>query len=339
MATIKEIAKRLHLSSATVSMALNNRPGVNADTQKMVLALAEELGYAKNLSKRMRVRSGMIGFVVYKKHGRVVADTHFFSELIQAIEHSARMLGFGVSLIYCTNDDELQSLLEKWQSAPPDGALLLATEMTGISLMFPEDLPLMLLDCNLLDYASDKVVIDNEDGIRKAVKHLYENGHREIGYFHSMYSIRNFEERSKAYRGCLEDLGLAVREDNIFLVPPSTEGALELIYQMLKDGRRLPGACIADNDIIACGALKAIKRHGLSIPDDVSLVGFDDVPITQLVDPELTTVRVSREALGGLAVKQLIRRIEKREAPFIKMLVSTQLIQRNSVRRVHPDAL
>lgn len=339
MATIKEIAKRLHVSSATVSMALNNRPGVNADTQKMVLALAEELGYAKNLSKRMHVRSGMIGFVMYKKHGRVVGDTHFFYELIQAIEHSARMLGFGISISYCSSDDELQSLLEKWQSAPPDGALLLATEMTGISLPFPPNIPTMLLDCDLLDYASDKVIIDNEDGIRKAVKHLYESGHREIGYFHSMYSIRNFEERARAYRNCLQDLGLTVQEENIFLVPPSTEGALEVSYQMLQDGRRLPGACIADNDIIACGALKAIKKYGLSIPGDISLVGFDDVPITQLVDPELTTVRVSREALGGLAVKQLIRRIEKRDAPFTKILVSTQLIERNSVRRVSPDSV
>lgn len=338
MATIKEIAKRLHLSSATVSMALNNRPGVNADTQKTVLELAEELGYAKNLSKRTHVRSGMIGFVVYKKHGRVVADTHFFSELIQAIEHSARMLGFGVSIIYCSSDDDLQSLLEKWHSAPPDGALLLATEMTGMPFPFPENIPTMLLDCNLPDYPSDKVLIDNEDGIRKAVRHLYEMGHREIGYFHSMYSIRNFEERCRAYRGCVEDLGMAVREENIFLVPPSTEGAQELLYQMLKDGRRLPGACIADNDIIACGAFKAIRRFGLSIPDDISLIGFDDVPITQLVDPELTTVRVSREALGGLAVKQLIRRIEKRDAPFIKVMVSTQLVERNSVRAVRPDS-
>jgi DNA-binding LacI/PurR family transcriptional regulator len=334
MATIKEIANRLQISSATVSMALNNRAGVNPDTKKKVLNLAEELGYTKSLSRRMNSLTGMLGIVVYKKHGHVVADTQFFSELIQAIEHSARLLGFGISIIYCSGDNDLHRILEKWQGAPPNAALFLATEMTDGSLLESIKIPTMLLDCNLRDFSSDKVLIDNEDGILKALRYLYEKGHREIGYFHSMYSIRNFEERGQAYRSGLADLGIPIREENIFLVPPSTEEAFDATYEMLKNGRKLPGACITDNDLIACGALKAIKKFGLSIPKDVSLIGFDDVPIAALVDPELTSIRVSREALGGLAVKQLIRRIEKGDAPFTKILVSTQLIERNSVRDI-----
>ncbi len=332
MATIKEIADRLNISSATVSMALNDRAGVNPETKKKVLDLAEELSYTKSLSRRMNSLTGMIGFVVYKKHGRVVADTQFFSELIMAIEHSAKLLGYGVSIIYCSGDEELRKVLEKWQAAPPDAALFLATEMTDGSLLEPIKIPTMLLDCDLWEYTSDKVLIDNRNGIRRALRYLYEKGHREIGYFHSQYSIRNFEERGQAYREGLAELGLPFREENVFLVPPATEEAYEATYEMLRNGLKLPGACIADNDIIACGVLKAIKKFGLAIPRDVSLVGFDDVPIAALVEPELTSIRVSREALGGLAVKQLVRRVSKGDAPFITIRVSTELVERNSVR-------
>ena len=334
MATIKEIADRLNISSATVSMALNDRAGVNPDTRKKVLDLAEKLGYTKNLSRRMNSLAGMIGFVVYKKHGRVVADTQFFSELIQAIEHSAKLLGYGISIIYCSGDDELRRILEKWQAAPPDAALFLATEMTDGSPLENIKIPAMLLDCDLWEYESDKVLIDNKDGIRKALRCLYDKGHREIGYFHSQYFIRNFEERAQSYREVLAELGCTVKEKDIFLVPPVTEEANEAVYEMLKSGRKPPAACIADNDIIACGALKAFKRFGLAVPDDVSLVGFDDVPIAALIEPELTSIRVSRKALGGLAVKQLIRRVGKSDAPFIKIRVATQLVERHSVRSV-----
>ncbi len=91
-------------------------------------------------------------------------------------------------------------MLEKWQAAPPDAALFLATEMTDGSLLETIRIPTMLLDCDLWEYTSDKVLIDNRNGIRKALRYLYEKGHREIGYFHSQYSIRNFEERGQAYR-------------------------------------------------------------------------------------------------------------------------------------------
>ena len=334
MATIKDIAQRLKLSNATVSMALNDRAGVNADTKKLVTSLADELGYTKSLARRASASSGMIGFIVYKKHGRVVAETQFFSELIQAIEHSARQLGYGTTIIYCTGDDELRTVIDGLQTSTLDAALFLATEMTEESMQPIGKMPVVLLDCNLRDYASDKVLIDNEDGIRRALKHLYRSGHREIGYFHSMYSIRNFEERAGAYHSGMADLGLAVSHEHIYLTPPSTDGAFDTVYEMLQSGRKLPSACIADNDIIACGALKAIKKFGLRIPEDVSLVGFDDVPIAALVEPELSSVHVSREALGALAVKQLIRRIGKSAAPFTKILVSTQLVQRDSVREV-----
>lgn len=334
MATIKEMAERLKISSATVSMALNDRPGVNPETRRRVMELAEELGYAKNISRRSSALDGMIGFVVYKRHGKVVADTQFFSELIEAIEHSARILGYGISIHYCQGDDALRDVLDKWQSSPPDAALLLATEMRDAFLLEPLKIPTMLLDCNMLDFDSDKVLIDNEEGIRKALHYLYDRGHREIGYFHSTYSIRNFRERSQAYHATMAELGLTVRKEYLYPCPPSTEEALDAVCEMLSQGRGLPSACIADNDVIACGALKAIRKSGFSIPEDVSLIGFDDVPIASFVEPELTSIHVSREALGGLAVKQLIRRIEKPSAPYIKIRISTRLVERNSVRSV-----
>lgn len=334
MATIKDIAKRLNISSATVSMALNDRSGISPETKKRVLALAEEMDYIKRVPRHTKNSSSMIGFVVYKKHGRVVADTQFFSELIQAIEHSARVLGYGVSIIYCSGEEELEAVIENWRTSPPEAMLLLATEMTDESLLAPIRIPTMLLDCNLQDYESDKVLIDNEDGIRKALKHLYARGHREIGYFKSNYAIRNFEERARAYEEGLCDLGLEIKKENIFLVPPTTEEAFEAVSKMLQSGLHLPSACIADNDIIACGALKAIKKFGLSVPEDVSLIGFDDVPIASLVEPELTSLHVSREALGGIAVKQLIRRIGKPHAPFTKIRIATELKPRCSVRDV-----
>ncbi len=330
MVSIRDLADKLNLSSATVSMALNNRPGVNEETRRRVCALAKELGYAGGLIQKKERGRGKICFVVYQRHGKVVADTHFFTELIQSVEQNAKLFKYQIVLIFCTYGENVAQCVVDLKKNKPDGMILLGTEMekTDLENFSALDIPTLLLDCDMQNVRMDKVVIDNIEAMKRAVQYLYEKGFREIGHLKSAVPIQNFTERQKGYLEKMEELGLFPVE---FDLTSTLEKAAQDMEALLGQGLQLPQALIADNDIIACGAMKAMKRAGISIPEELSIVGFDNVSLCTLMDPELSSVSVNRKALGALAIKQLHWRIHKPKAPFVKLLVDTGFSERDSV--------
>ncbi len=331
--TIKDISESLGLSPATVSMALNNRKGVNSATRQKVLEYVQQVGYAVPDSQKPVFSDGSLQFIVYRKYGRVLADTQFFSELIEGVEYSARKHRHSIALSYCNGLLQVEETLKVLKNQCPAGLLILATEMDSndIRPFLDTKIPMVLLDCDLPDCGLDTVLINNADGIRQAVKHLADKGHRELGYAHSSFAIQNFFQRARGFQDALAELGLQYNPRYMYLVEPSTEVAFEDMRELLKNGAKPPAALICDNDIIACGVAKALKQQGYRIPEDVSLVGFDNVGLCRYMEPELTSVNVPKKTLGGIAVKQLLRRIRKPDEPTVKILVSTELVERNSV--------
>lgn len=332
---IKDIADRLGISSATVSMALNNRPGVNAQTRQRVMELVKELNYT-GMTKKSIQNNGVISFLVYKRYGKILTDTQFFADLIEAVEKAARHYDYTIALTYCTSKKELNSVIKPILAAQPEGIIILGTEMDEEDLTVFEEInvPIVVLDSDLLGCPIDTVTIHNCDGIYKAVKYLQKQGHTDIGYLKSSFSIKNFEQRSMAFRFSMNKLGLDYDETKIFMVEPTIEGTCNDVHILLQEGKTMPKALIADNDLIAIGALKAFIQNGLKVPEDVSLIGFDDIPMASIFEPALTTVNVSRKNLGYLAVEQLIWRIKNPDSPFRRSSIGTTLTIRNSVKKL-----
>ncbi|MBQ3442733.1 MAG: LacI family DNA-binding transcriptional regulator [Selenomonadaceae bacterium] len=339
---IKDIAKRLNLSPATVSLALNGRPGVNEQTRKNVVSLARELNYSGNIGKNKPLRRkvqkilGNIGFLVYKRYGRVITDSEFFATLISSVELAARTQNYTLLLTYCIGDKEITNTIKFLKNSNLVGLLILGTELTeeDVELFYNSDLPVVILDCDIVGSEIDTVTIHNEDGIWRGMKYLYEQGHREIGYLHSSFSIRNFEQRRLGYENCLEKFCLDRESQKIFLVEPTIEGTCADICELIKQEVKFPSALIADNDLIALGAMKAFVQCGIKVPDDISIVGFDDIPMTSVVEPQLTSVHVPCEVLGDLAIRQLLSRRKNMKDVPRKTSVTTKLNVRSSVKKI-----
>ena len=339
--TIKDIAKKLNLSPATVSLSLNGRPGVNAQTRESVLSLAQELNYNGNIGenktfkRKVQKNFGNIGFLVYKRYGRVITDSEFFTSLISSVELAARTKNYTILLTYCIGDKEINNTIKLLKNSNLVGLLILGTELSeeDAELFYNLNLPIVILDCDILGCKLDTVTIHNEDGIFRGMKYLYEQWHREIGYLHSSFSIRNFEQRRIGYENCLEKFCLEREKQKIFMVEPTIEGTCLNICELVKKGVKFPSAIIADNDLIAIGAMKAFSQCGIKIPDEISIIGFDDIPMTSIIEPQLTSIHVSCESLGDLAIKQLLERKINAKAVPQKISVSTSLNIRSSVKK------
>jgi DNA-binding LacI/PurR family transcriptional regulator len=333
----KDIAAALHISPATVSLVLNNKPGVGKQTRERIFKYISDSGYdAGVLSKPLLEGKRNIRFIVYKKHGMVVSDTPFFSQLIEGIEQESRRSGYNLLISYIDETAENNSALRIVSENLPDGILILATEMATEDIIKFCDLaaPVVALDRPFKGLAIDTVVIDNVQGAREAVTYLIEMGHARIGYLHSSVEISNFMQRCEGFAGALRDHGLAVGEDSVLSLVSTFDGAYSDMQAFLQSGRELAEAYFADNDIIALGAVKAMNEAGIRVPEDVSVVGFDDIPMAAMTD--LSTVGVFKQRLGMIAVKRLIERINNPLEEYVNIEVGTRLIFRKSVSDKRP---
>jgi len=332
----KDIAKKLSISPSAVSFALNNKPGVSEETRRKVLKVIEQMGYNTNniLSKSALTHNRNIRFIIYKKHGLVVSDTPFFSALIEGIDREARSLGYNLIVTYMDEKkDNLMKILHIIKGTSPDGIMLLATEMTKEDLKpFKKlNIPLLLLDSYFESENLDTVIINNIEGAYKATCYLIELGHRDIGYLHSSVWINNFDHRMAGFKKAINNKGLKLKENLIFCLESTIDGSYKNMFNILESKPKLPTALFADNDIIAFGAIKAMKEFGIRIPQDVSVIGFDDMPFCEMIDPPLTTVMVYKQRMGMIALKRLVERIDEAPAETIRIEVNTTIVGRKSV--------
>lgn len=329
---IKDIAKLVSLSPATVSMVLNNRPGFSEETRNRVLEAARELNYQPSSTKRIATElSETLPFVICKRHGRVVTETP--SALIEGIESQAKSDGFKLSVHYLYMDhgtaiNELHAIVAQSKM----GFLMLATELerTDCEALDMFAVPYVLIDNSMLGFSADKVLIGNRQGAYAAVNELYRCGHRKIGYLHSSVWISNFAEREVGYRMALREKGIEAPKEWVAHVGSTHEEAYSDMLNYCDQCTDMPTAFFADNDFIALGAMKALRERGYNIPGDVSLIGFDDTPYSTIVTPNLTTMRVDMHSIGKEAVRLLLKKNSYRSL----VEVEVTLVRRQSVRTI-----
>ena len=326
--TMRELATALGVSTATISMVLNGKPGISDETREKVFAAVVASGYdTEKLGSSPRKKKGGITLVIYKKHGRVVGDTPFFATLTESIERQANAEGYLLNIRYVSDKPDMAGL-------GGDGVLLLGTELENedVAGFKRNGRPLVVLDNDLSLLPVNTISIDNAGGINMAAKHLISKGHRDIGYLKSAASIQNFSERYSAYLGALSENVL--RAGDVIPLESSMDGAYRDMSQWLERDKIKSTAFLADNDFIALGAIRALREKGHRLGDDISVVGFDDLPFTRINEPPLTTIRVYNDELGAAAVDRIVELIRKPDQPFRHMRIGTELKERGSVREL-----
>lgn len=330
---MQDIAKIAGVSPGTVSNALNDRKGVGKDTKEKIIKIAEEMGYFRNTKKN---DGKIIRLIKYKKNGHVVADTPFFSSLIEACEKECRKNGYELLISQVVYGEHTKEDVHKIVNHHKiDGILLLATEMDESDFKYFEgiEIPMVVVDSYFKEIDYDYVVINNTKGAYSATKYLIDKGHKNIGLLGSNIEIKNFKYRLEGYIKTLNTFGIEFNENNNIYVDPTIEGAYsDFKVYLEKNKDNLPSAFFALNDIIALGAMKAMNEAGISIPNDVSIVGFDDIPFSSYSNPGVTTVKVHTKTMGKTAVKRLMESIENDIEITLKIEINTELIERESVK-------
>ena len=205
--------------------------------------------------------------------------------------------------------------------------------------MTPEDvkhfqklpLPLVLLDTYFETVTCNYVLINNVQGAYLATSHLIQKTKKQPGYLRSSYPIGNFAERNSGFFKAVRAYGMSSSKSIVHMLTPSIDGAYADMKDILENNEELAPCYFADNDLIAVGAMKALKEYGYSIPKDIAVVGFDNVPLSRLIEPSLSTINVPKQYMGEMAVKRLITLITEKGAQPIKIEISTQLVERRSV--------
>ncbi len=333
MPRLKDIAEKLGVSAATVSLVLNHKAGISDATRARVWKALEESGYHADMPVGMS-RGGIsqLRLIIYKKHGRIVSDTPFFSELIEGIHREAQSCGADLVITYLSETEIEKRRADLNEQVKGEGIILLATEADGkmLSRLHDVHVPLVLLDARFPNESVNTVSIDNIQGAADATDCLIRAGHRRIGYLRSSLRIRNFAEREQGYHEALSRAGLPVDPRCQFDVEPTPDGAYR-DFARLRQTLELPTAFFADNDIIALGAIKAMREAGIRVPDDVSVIGFDDMPFCAVTEPALTTMRVFKRQMGIIAVRRLLEVAQDGGEVCCSVTVNTQLISRGSV--------
>lgn len=303
--TIREVALAAGVSIGTVSRALKNQRGLSDETRRHVRAVARQLGYDSD-----RLRSGKaqrLVFLVHRHHSSFALNP-FFALVMHGVEEACREFGIAPTLLAAGPADPVRDLLRLHE---PD-ALLAAGyfETELLTLLKERELPMALVDGWMPGCAS--VNPDNKMGGYLATRHLLDLGRRRIAYLAGSLAHLSIRERELGYRRALFEAGVLADPDLEVVAPPGLDvasGAEEAMRVLLRL-RPLPDALFAYNDTAALAALKVCQEAGLRVPQDIAIVGFDDIPAASYAPTPLSTLRVDKEALGRTGVELIMRGTE-----------------------------
>jgi DNA-binding LacI/PurR family transcriptional regulator len=328
-ATIRDVAKTAGVSLSTVSRVLHRHPAVNSDIQQRVLLAIDELDYQPNRSAQ-RLRSKM-GSVI----GLIISDIEnpFFTSIVRGVEDVA--YANQMTVVLCNTDEDpakQERYIGVMQEEGVAGLIIAPAHADSYDALQPlRDLgiPTVLLDRDIGDEKSDAVCVDNVAGAYTATQHLITANRKRIAIVNGDTHIKTFADRYQGYRRALIDANIKINKNYIIEVPPKIERSLQATLELLQLKPR-PDAIFAGNNLITIGVLKAIKQLKLSIPEEIALVGFDDMPWSSELCPPITSVAQPTYELGQEAARLLIRRLRNNDGFHQTITLHTRLIVRES---------
>jgi DNA-binding LacI/PurR family transcriptional regulator len=341
--TIKDIAKALGLSTSTVSRALRDSYEISTETKKLVLEYAEKNNYHPNpiaLSLKER-RSRSIGVIVCE-----IANS-YFSQVINGIESIAYNNGYNVIIAQSRESVDREMLnLQYLTSRSIDGLIISVSAETKdfsyLKELHQKGMPIVFFDRIVSEIDTHKVIADNYKGAYDATAHLISQGYRRIAAISNQEFLSITKERLAGYKAALTDNGLEVNET---LIKYCLHGGMiaeemETVVKELFNYQQWPDAVFATGDKITTGCLRQFKARGLSVPDDIGLIGFSNTDLTELLDPPLSVIRQPAFEMGEVATNLILQLIESKRpvTDFETRILSTELLIRGSAKKMKPKA-
>lgn len=328
--TLKEIASEAGVSASAVSLVLHNRAGVSPEKRGLIAEALTANGY--KIRPQQNGGSGRLCLLKFSRHSMLVnGNPGFVNSITDAIGREARMRGYSLVM---TNMDEsnMETVLSELNESPPEGVILLGTELDNqhLSLINEISVPFVIVDSPMEFAHCSCITMNNIDAIYEVVQYLVKLGHPKIGYLANALPGGNCASRRAAFERSMLLLKQPFTPKQIFEISPTMEGAYESVRKLLKDGCMFPSALVANNDCIALGAIKAFHEVGLRVPEDISIIGFDDIGFSAIADPPLTTMRVSCATIGLATVILICDRIQNHDRPLMKLQISPELVVRKS---------
>ena len=334
----KDIAEKLGLSTASVSLAMNNKPGVSQKTKEKVRMAMKEYSYAP-LGEKNQQKLKTLLFLVHRKVEISKESLPYFSQVfenvIAGIEEQAKQKKCKL-LIQYVDDDSIKNFIGQQGQGAIDGIVLLGTEITEnyMQMLLACDIPIVLVDNYFQNISVDTVVMNNEQGVYMAISHLIEQGHSVIGYIHVLDVINNFQERYHGFLRSMHMHQLQCKPNHLIQVEKNNGDPVRMeLFWQLNAIEEMPTAFFADNDIIAIEVYKVLIQMGYKIPEDISIIGFDNISYSQIMNPPLTTIDAPQYIMGQSAVNLLMEKIDKQVQGIQKVEIMTSLIKRQSVKR------
>lgn len=329
--TLADIAREAGTSASTASRALSGRGYVSAEARDRLREAAERLGYVPNASARtLKQRTSRVVGVAVSDLGN-----QFYANLAAGIEHTLREADYQMVLV-SDNSDQTQELAcaRTFLAMRAAGVIITPADRAAAALLARNGVDVVEVDRQLADVECDAVVLDNERGGREATSHLLELGHRRVALLMAETDWTSDAGRLQGYVAAHDEAGVPLDERLILPVPFHAPDAAERIDALLRE--RAPTGIFAANNTLAEEAWHVLRRRGIRLPDDVSLVGFDDVPWMAMVDPGITAVAQPVLQMGQRAAELLLRRAASPETPCSVEMLQPTLVVRGSTARPGP---
>ncbi|EMK3392745.1 substrate-binding domain-containing protein [Vibrio parahaemolyticus] len=331
MATMKDIAKLAGVSTSTVSHVINKTRFVSEEISERVNNAAKELNYyaPSALARSLKVnRTKTIGMLV------TTSTNPFFGEVVKGVERSCYHKGYSLILCNTEGDNErmrqsINTLLQK----RVDGLILMCSCLEGERIDVFErypDIPVVVMDWGPMLFTSDKIQDNSLRGGYLAAKYLIDCGHTEIGCITGPLIKHQAQMRYEGYKRAMNEAGLAFNADWIIESDFECEGGYQAFKKMAQRGA-LPSSIFVSNDMMAMGVINAANELSIKVPDDLSIIGYDDIHIAKFMSPSLTTIHQPKYRLGQAAVETLVRRLDDKSNEAQVVQLEPTLVVRNSV--------
>ncbi len=338
--TMSDIAKKLDLSINAVSLALNGKVGVSEETRKRILAEAEEMGYLDQNDKYTVAYSNK-NICILLEH-RFFRDMYFYGRVMLGVESAAKEAGY--DMLVKSFDEGAEVVPDCVEKKKVSGIIVIG-KLSDEYLRRLKDygLPIVLVDYMSVEESTDCVMTDNKSGTFKMTRYLIEQGFTKIGFFGGMEYSPSVRERFWGYQeGIRKFMNFPDFQSSMEYVETYSSlnkienyvihNDAQKIWQAFCDIKERPQVLMCSNDKLAILLCKVLEDMGLRIPEDISVVGFDDIELSKMVSPGLTTVHVYKDLMGRKGVERLIYRMEHPRERAEKIVMNVDLVERNSAK-------
>lgn len=335
MATIKDVAKLAGVSTTTVSHVINKTRFVAEETSKTVWNAVQKLNYSPSaVARSLKINTTKsIGMII------TTSEAPYFAEIVLAVEEHCYQQGYSLFLCNTQNEPEkIQNHLDMLIKKRVDGILVMCSEYTrnSLELFNATNIPMVVMDWGKAHEKNDRIIDNNFNGAYLATRHLIDNGHKDIGVISGYLTKTICSERLEGFIKAMKEANLPIREEWILEGDFEPESGFEQMNNLLRLDK-LPTAIFCFSDTIALGVLSALSEKGIAVPQDISIIGYDNTHSSRFFSPPLTTIHQSKSRLGVKALNLLLERIKLGHKEYQPHTIEfhPELVLRHSVRNLN----